>query len=266
MVAPGASGCIDALLHNICNPGDGILIPRLYWNGFDFGLRARASVIPVLAPLPSFRAHFDARGLIEGLEAAIPSAPCPIKALVLTNPHNPLGCCYPRSVLEDRLRFCKQHGIHFAMQQIPSLSAVFNTRLLTSSKLSSLIRLYSERRSRSYRLLAALLEECEIASLYSERRSRSYRLLAALLEECEITSFPCAAGLYVFAKLAKSATCWEDEEYMVQKLKDVGVVVSPGRGYHGPGEEKGWARVGFAVEVPVLADAISRIRPILQRA
>ena len=30
--APGAASCFDTLLYNICDPGDGILIPSLYWS------------------------------------------------------------------------------------------------------------------------------------------------------------------------------------------------------------------------------------------
>lgn len=29
--APGAAGCLDALLYNICNAGDGVLIPGPQW-------------------------------------------------------------------------------------------------------------------------------------------------------------------------------------------------------------------------------------------
>jgi aspartate/methionine/tyrosine aminotransferase len=30
--APGAASCIDTLLYNICDPGDGILVPGPYWS------------------------------------------------------------------------------------------------------------------------------------------------------------------------------------------------------------------------------------------
>ena len=31
-LAPGAAGCVDAALFNICDDGDGILIPGPYWS------------------------------------------------------------------------------------------------------------------------------------------------------------------------------------------------------------------------------------------
>ena len=30
--APGAASCIDTLLYNICDPGDGVLVPGPYWS------------------------------------------------------------------------------------------------------------------------------------------------------------------------------------------------------------------------------------------
>ncbi|KAG9192587.1 hypothetical protein G6011_11321 [Alternaria panax] len=41
-----------------------------------------------------------------------------VKALVISNPHNPLGRCYPRSALEAILRFCGKHGIHLISDEI----------------------------------------------------------------------------------------------------------------------------------------------------
>ena len=30
--APGAASCLDALFYNICDPGDGILVPGPFWS------------------------------------------------------------------------------------------------------------------------------------------------------------------------------------------------------------------------------------------
>ena len=75
----------------------------------------------------------------------------------------------------------------------------------------------------------------------------------------KIPYIPSNAGLYVFAKIAPEAQEWEDEQLMLRRLKDVGVVVSAGRGYHVGETEKGWARVGFAVESDRLQEALTRM-------
>ena len=35
-----------------------------------------------------------------------------VKALLLCNPHNPLGRCYSKEVLEAYLKLCRKYGIH----------------------------------------------------------------------------------------------------------------------------------------------------------
>jgi aspartate/methionine/tyrosine aminotransferase len=119
--APGAAGCIDALLYNICEDGDGVLVPGPYWNGFDFSMRVRSAVNPVVVTLPSLDASFT-NELGEALERTYQTSTCPIKALMITNPHNPLAVCYSKSVLEECLRFCNRHDIHFISDELYALS------------------------------------------------------------------------------------------------------------------------------------------------
>ncbi|POS75432.1 hypothetical protein DHEL01_v206174 [Diaporthe helianthi] len=119
--APGANACIDTLLYNICEPGDGILMPGPYWNGFDFGIRVRSAVNPVLVGLDSFGDNFTEQ-LFPALEKAYQTATCKVKALMITNPHNPLSVCYPKNVLEHCLRFCTSHNIHFISDEVYALS------------------------------------------------------------------------------------------------------------------------------------------------
>ncbi|PVI02650.1 1-aminocyclopropane-1-carboxylate synthase 7 [Periconia macrospinosa] len=120
--APGAASCIDALLYNICEPGDGILLPGPYWNGFDFSMRVRAAVEPIAVALPSLSANFTASELLLALETALLEATCPVKALMVTNPHNPFGVAYPQDVLEACLRFCKKYQLHFISDEVYALS------------------------------------------------------------------------------------------------------------------------------------------------
>jgi aspartate/methionine/tyrosine aminotransferase len=36
--APGAASCVDTVLYNICNPGDGVLVPGPYWSMFSLSI------------------------------------------------------------------------------------------------------------------------------------------------------------------------------------------------------------------------------------
>lgn len=92
-----------------------------YWNGFDFGIRVRSSVNPVLVTVDSHADNFSDK-LLPALERAYHSASCPIKALMITNPQNPLSVCYPRKVLEQCLQFCAKVKIHFISDEVYALS------------------------------------------------------------------------------------------------------------------------------------------------
>ncbi|KAH6615391.1 1-aminocyclopropane-1-carboxylate synthase 1 [Boeremia exigua] len=48
-----------------------------------------------------------------------------IRALVLTNPHNPLGRCYPRETLEAIMRFCNKYSIYLISDEIYAFSVYY---------------------------------------------------------------------------------------------------------------------------------------------
>ncbi|KAI0405233.1 PLP-dependent transferase [Xylaria palmicola] len=45
-----------------------------------------------------------------------------IRALIICNPHNPLGHCYPRETLVELLKLCARKGIHLISDEIYALS------------------------------------------------------------------------------------------------------------------------------------------------
>ncbi len=77
-----------------------------------------------------------------------------------------------------------------------------------------------------------------------------------------IPYIPSYAGLYVFARVAPYAKSWEKEAMVVQRLKDAGVLVSAGRAYHTLENDKGWARVSFALPKEKLEEAVMRMQKV----
>lgn len=116
-----------------------------------------------------------------------------------------------------------------------SLSAIFLTTLLTSDKLPNLI------------------------DLNSQRLGDAYASLTEVLRQHQIQYLPANAGVYLFARIAPHAKCWDDEAAAVRDFRDAGIIVSSGKGYHGPSREMGWARIGFAVEQDAMKEALKRI-------
>ena len=60
--------------------------------------------------------------LIPALEDALKAASCPIKALLLSNPHNPLGRFYSKEPLQECLLFCQRHNLHLVSDEVFALS------------------------------------------------------------------------------------------------------------------------------------------------
>ncbi|KAF2276638.1 1-aminocyclopropane-1-carboxylate synthase [Westerdykella ornata] len=314
--APGAMAGLDTLLYNICDPGDGVLIPGPYWNGFDFGVRVRSSVNPVLAIVPSIMDNFEEGPFLKALEEALSSANCPVKALMFTSPHNPLSLCYTRPLVEACVRFCEKQDLHFICDEVYGMS-VFNSPDMTNPQgFESVLSLNLEelgvnparvhvvwsmskdfgqsgfrmgvtitQSNQEMAVAAALAAQMQVSTLSAtfvtalltapnldeliqlnkKRLAEAYTKLTKFFKEHDIPYIPCNAGLYVFAKIAPNAETWEDESAVIAKLKDVGVHVSPGKAYHGPENEKGWARIGFAVKPQDLDEAIRRMEPVFSR-
>ncbi|KAI3326361.1 1-aminocyclopropane-1-carboxylate synthase 7 [Xylariaceae sp. AK1471] len=138
--APGVAFSLDALLYNICEAGDGILIPTPCWNGFDWLVTVRAGVQPIFASVDSLDAVFTATKVIESLELAIAQSSCPVRGLLLTNPHNPLGRCYPTETIESIIRFCDEMKIHFISDEIYAMSEFGRSDIMFLSALHLDIR------------------------------------------------------------------------------------------------------------------------------
>jgi len=111
----------------------------------DLYLKVHARAIPV--HIGSAREIFDEQAHIEQLESAYSKATkddkINVRALLVTNPHNPLGQCYPRPVLEALLKFASSHKLHIIFDEIYALSVfdhVLESRTPSNSMRSSLSR------------------------------------------------------------------------------------------------------------------------------
>ncbi|KAI0902708.1 1-aminocyclopropane-1-carboxylate synthase 7 [Ustulina deusta] len=120
--APGVAFALDALLYNLFEVGDGILIPTPCWNGFDWLVNVRAGVKPVWATVDTLDDVFRTSKVIAALESSMVQSTIPIKGLLLTNPHNPLGRCYAAETLCAIIQFCNEKKIHLISDEIYALS------------------------------------------------------------------------------------------------------------------------------------------------
>ncbi|KAF2018114.1 PLP-dependent transferase [Aaosphaeria arxii CBS 175.79] len=149
-ITSGAAGAIDALAWSICDSGDGILIPQPYYNGFDFDLLNRSNVIVVgvsYHDVPGYGGledNFDASINRQALDSALQKARSErirIRALMISNPHNPLGRCYPSDTLAEFMSFCHSNNLHLISDEIYAFSVFPNPNLENSNSFTSVLSL-----------------------------------------------------------------------------------------------------------------------------
>ncbi|KAF3056182.1 1-aminocyclopropane-1-carboxylate synthase 7 [Trichoderma lentiforme] len=121
VLAAGGSFALTALVEQICNPGDGILIATPYWAGLDISIsiHTHGRVLPVDVPLDKFFLPES----VEYYEEALRTSSMPVKAILLCNPHNPLGQCYPRETLDVMKEFCRRRNLHYISDEVYALSS-----------------------------------------------------------------------------------------------------------------------------------------------
>ncbi|PWY93052.1 PLP-dependent transferase [Aspergillus sclerotioniger CBS 115572] len=124
LVTNGCSSALEHLSWTFLNPGDAILLSKPYYSAFktDFSLRPEAVVIPVsmgdiesLSP-ESISAYETAAIDYEKRTGKR------VRAVLLCNPHNPLGKCYPRDIIITLMQFCQSRQMHLISNEIYALS------------------------------------------------------------------------------------------------------------------------------------------------
>ena len=127
-VLNGAGSVLEILFHQLCDPGDGVLVPTPSYAGFWADLETRNELH--IVPVPTF-SRDGFRLTPDLLDQALAQSPRPIKALLFTSPNNPLGRTYSREEVEEVIAWSRSAGIHLVVDEIYAFS-VFGDRPFTS--------------------------------------------------------------------------------------------------------------------------------------
>ncbi|CAD0088506.1 unnamed protein product [Aureobasidium vineae] len=119
----GITSLLDLFGFAIASPGDGILISRPSYHAFpaDFGARAEFQCVFVSSDSDDQFSAACVRNYETALLEARERGIC-IRALLLCNPHNPLGRCYPVSTIIALMQFCDKYGLHLLADEVYALS------------------------------------------------------------------------------------------------------------------------------------------------
>ncbi|KAI0377193.1 acc synthase [Hypomontagnella monticulosa] len=109
-----------------CNPnaGESVMLGKPVYGAFAKDLTMRTGV--ELEYVDVGDTDQFSPDCVAGYEAGFEAAKARgvnIKAIMLCNPHNPLGECYPRETLIGLMRLCAAKGIHLISDEIYALSA-----------------------------------------------------------------------------------------------------------------------------------------------
>ncbi|KAJ5374663.1 hypothetical protein N7517_006669 [Penicillium concentricum] len=126
-VADSPTSLGSMLGYNLAERGDGILVSRPVYGRFELDYGVESGVTMVYADTSSEEAFSAAS--VEKYELALKAAKehgKKIRAVLLVNPHNPVGRCYPVETLKAIARFCNKHSLHLISDEVYA-SCVFDS-------------------------------------------------------------------------------------------------------------------------------------------
>ena len=129
VVTNGVSSAIEHFSWALADPTEGILLGRPFYGSFvpDISQRPLSKVIPVnFDGVDPFSIEAVSR-YEEALLAFQQSTGSAVRALMLCNPHNPLGRCYSRLVLVALMQLCEKYHMHLVSDEVYALSVWRNT-------------------------------------------------------------------------------------------------------------------------------------------
>lgn len=126
----GLSPMIEHVAAVVADPEDAWLIPAPYYNGFVPDLNATSQVRIASVHVPHEKCNTLAE--VELMHAEMErrerdSEKQKITALLLTNPHNPLGFCYSREVLLAYCRFAERWNLFLVSDEVYA-NSVYDAR------------------------------------------------------------------------------------------------------------------------------------------
>eukprot|EP00735_Rhodelphis_limneticus_P007871 TRINITY_DN2055_c0_g1::TRINITY_DN2055_c0_g1_i1::g.21836::m.21836 TRINITY_DN2055_c0_g1::TRINITY_DN2055_c0_g1_i1::g.21836 ORF type:complete len:438 (-),score=56.40,sp/Q07262/1A1C_TOBAC/33.65/4e-78,Aminotran_1_2/PF00155.16/7.5e-57,Beta_elim_lyase/PF01212.16/5.9e-06 TRINITY_DN2055_c0_g1_i1:23-1336(-) len=123
-VATGCGAVIHLLFHCITDKGDAVIIPTPQYPAFDNDLQVMDELNIIRAPTAAPDYSLTVEILQEAYERGV-SQGQNVKAVLLCNPHNPLGRIYSRETLRDILHWCNAKRIHLVCDEIYAKSVFY---------------------------------------------------------------------------------------------------------------------------------------------
>ncbi|KUJ17476.1 1-aminocyclopropane-1-carboxylate synthase [Mollisia scopiformis] len=127
ITASGLTAIHELVGRSLADPGDGILVSRPIYGRFELDFGNTASLNIVYADSDGMD-PFSLDIVMQYQKAFNLSAAkgVHVKAILIVNPHNPSGRCYPAETLAALMQFCQHNSIHMISDEVYALS-VYDT-------------------------------------------------------------------------------------------------------------------------------------------
>lgn len=115
----GATSGVNNFCYCIGEPGEGILVGRPLYAGFFGDIEAGAKIKPVLVSMGD--ADPTSADAVQHYEETLLESErngMKIRAILISNPHNPLGRPYTKEALEEFFRLCNKYNIHLISDEV----------------------------------------------------------------------------------------------------------------------------------------------------
>ncbi|CAN0901393.1 1-aminocyclopropane-1-carboxylate synthase 7 [Linum grandiflorum] len=207
VLTAGATAANELLTFILANPGDALLVPTPYYPGFDRDLRWRTGVKIVPIHCDSSTNFQVTKESMESAYNDAVSMGLKVRAVLITNPSNPLGSTVQRVVLEGILDFAVEKNIHlvsdeiysgstFSPDEFVSVAEVLKTRGHVASELERVHIVYSLSKDLGlpgfrvgtiYSYNDAVVTTARRMSSFTLISSQTQHLLACMLSNTEFT-------------------------------------------------------------------------------
>ncbi|XP_069816744.1 1-aminocyclopropane-1-carboxylate synthase-like protein 1 isoform X2 [Dendropsophus ebraccatus] len=285
IIMNGCAPIMCALSAAICDPGDGFLTPTPYYSRLALYTGAYSGLQPVCVPLDSqvtedhtYPFALTIKKLEEGMEEAKQQG-ITVKALILTNPHNPLGEVYSSHLLTECLEFASSlsdpERTHFVwgLSKDFGMSGLRVGVLYTQNKhvlhsMGRLAILHQCPGPIQHMVYQVLRDRDWLDKVFfptnKKRLRESQKTLVTGLEKLGIPVLHRSTGIYVWADFRKFLTSptfeaemelWD--QFMAEKL-----YVTPGKTFACC--EPGWFRVTTSLHDHLLQVCLQKIKKVLQ--
>ncbi|KAM0950257.1 putative 1-aminocyclopropane-1-carboxylate synthase [Dioscorea sansibarensis] len=279
ILTSGATPAIETLSFCLADPGNAFLIPSPYYPGFDRDIKLRTGIELIPVPCRSTDGFSLSIAALERAYTQAKKRGVKVRAVLVSNPSNPVGNLLSRETLYDLLDFVTKKNIHLISDEIYAGSIYENTKFVSVAEVVEAEDFDRSRVHIIYGLSKDLsLPGFRVGVLYSynetilvaakklarERLRKMYALFVDGLKQLGIEYASSSGGFYCWADMSKYIRSYSEkgELELWDKLLNVAKInVTPGSSCHCI--EPGWFRCCFTTlserDIPVVMERIRSV-------